>query len=119
MWKIRVALSLVCCYAVYTVFIYTTATEIKAAPASDMVQAQKGKALYHQYNCVSCHQVYGLGGYLGPDLTKVSSRYPDGNYIKAMLTVGNNIMPAYYFSEEDKAAFLAYFKYLNQHAEYK
>jgi len=41
-------------------------------------KALQGQQLWQQNNCFSCHQIYGLGGYLGPDLTNVYSQRGKG-----------------------------------------
>ncbi len=118
MWKVRTALLLFVAFILYSLLVYSNATEVEAKEIGASAEVMKGKQLYERNNCVSCHQVYGLGGYLGPDLTRVHERYPDGAYIKAMLMVGNKNMPVYKLTEEEMNALLAYFKYLNQYPAY-
>jgi len=66
-----------------------------------------GKLLWQKYNCTACHQVYGLGGFLGPDLTNTYSlRGP--LYIKAFLQSGTVTMPNFHFNEKELNALLAY-----------
>lgn len=61
-----------------------------------------GETLWQKHNCTSCHQLYGLGGYLGPDLTNVISRKNKGErYVKAMLNSGIKQMPAFNFTETE------------------
>lgn len=70
-------------------------------------EADKGKFVWQQYNCVACHQLYGLGGYLGPDLTNnYSLRGPD--YIRAFLKTGTATMPNFHLSEQEIKALLGY-----------
>lgn len=58
--------------------------------------ALEGKMLWQKNNCQACHQFYGLGGYLGPDLTNVYSEKDKGNgYIRAMIKSGSATMPAF------------------------
>jgi nitric oxide reductase subunit C len=60
----------------------------------------KGKALWQKHNCTACHQIYGLGGYLGPDLTnEYSVRGPA--FIHVFLQAGNTTMPNFHLSETD------------------
>ena len=75
--------------------------------------ALKGKILWQQYNCNSCHQVYGLGGYLGPDLTNVYSR-KGGDYITAFLKSGTEIMPNFHLQKNEINYLLAYLKNIDQ-----
>jgi nitric oxide reductase subunit C len=66
-----------------------------------------GKLLWQQHNCNACHQVYGLGGFLGPDLTNTySSRGPA--YIKAFLQSGTATMPNFHFNDQELKALVAY-----------
>ena len=71
--------------------------------------AEKGKAIWQQYNCSACHQVYGLGGYLGPDLTNVYSKRGTA-YIQAFIANGTNIMPNNHLSESDIKELTNYLK---------
>ncbi len=62
--------------------------------------ADAGKMAWQKYNCNACHQVYGLGGFLGPDLTNVYTIKGAG-YIQAFLKNGTTIMPDYHLSEKE------------------
>ncbi|MHA1544136.1 MAG: c-type cytochrome, partial [Alphaproteobacteria bacterium] len=56
----------------YSGYIYSSGTAThSAAPPS--LEAQAGQRLFQKKNCIACHQFYGLGGYMGPDLTNVIS----------------------------------------------
>jgi nitric oxide reductase subunit C len=79
------------------------------------VVADKGKLVFQKYNCQSCHQVYGLGGYLGPDLTNVFDQ-PGKNreYVRAVITAGNNIMPPFMGNDDEKEALVQYLLELNE-----
>lgn len=74
-------------YIIYSIIIYTKGTEEKVVVnAADYTSIQKGKTLFQQHNCISCHQLYGLGGYLGPELTTAYSDTNRGeNYMRAFL----------------------------------
>ncbi|MBK7967343.1 MAG: cytochrome c [Bacteroidetes bacterium] len=73
--------------------------------------AGKGKLVWPKYNCQSCHQIYGLGGYLGPDLTNIYSHPKKGNqYIRTMLKSGIRQMPAFELEEDEINALLEFLK---------
>ena len=40
---------------------------------ADKTDIAAGRIVWQKNNCQSCHQLYGLGGYLGPDLTNEMS----------------------------------------------
>ncbi|MBN8699859.1 MAG: cytochrome c [Chitinophagales bacterium] len=74
--------------------------------------AAAGKLSWQKYNCNACHQVYGLGGYLGPDLTNVYSvRGPA--YIEAFLKNGTGIMPDFHLKQGEIKNLLGFFRQLN------
>jgi nitric oxide reductase subunit C len=64
--------------------------------------AGEGRLVWQRYNCQSCHQLYGLGGYLGPDLTNLtSSPGKDENYLRAMILSGSDQMPSFKLNDEE------------------
>lgn len=102
--KALIALLLVTGYAGYSIHIYT---DLPQANVEQHIQVEKGKKLWQSYNCIACHQVYGLGGYLGPDLTNTYSLKGPA-YIKAFLESGTNVMPDFNMNNEEMEALLAY-----------
>ncbi len=76
--------------------------------------ALHGQQLWQNNNCWSCHQIYGLGGYLGPDLTNVYSSQNKGpDYIKAFLNSGVKSMPKFNFNDTEKEAIVTYLKHID------
>ncbi len=104
MLKISAVLSLVFAFGFYTCFLYSS------LPVKDYTidnQSVIGKQIWQKYNCNACHQIYGLGGYLAPDLTNEYS-YRDSNFIKAFLKNGTDIMPNFNLTDEEIISLLAY-----------
>lgn len=99
--NISVMLSLVMIVAVYNIVIYTQSS-MSSNPEMSAI-ALKGEKIWQRHNCVSCHQFYGLGGYLGPDLTNViSDSTKNEAYIHAMFSGGVGAMPEFDFTSEEK-----------------
>ncbi|MBK9452531.1 MAG: cytochrome c [Bacteroidetes bacterium] len=72
-------------------------------------EAQRGKMIWQEHNCQACHQIYGLGGYLGPDLTDFMSIPGKGApWVKAMLQSGPRTMPRFQLSESEFDALIAF-----------
>ncbi len=69
-------------------------------PATDVSRARQGRLLWQKLNCQSCHQLFGLGGYLGPDLSNVYSKRGE-KYIRSFLKSGTQQMPAFHLSENE------------------
>ncbi|MBX7204303.1 MAG: cytochrome c [Bacteroidia bacterium] len=99
--KIGILLFLVCSFVMYSFHLYTSNHSLKkTALLGDA--ALEGKIIWQQNNCQSCHQFYGLGGYLGPDLTNVYSTKDNGTgYIGIMIKNGTKTMPAFKMTETE------------------
>ena len=70
---------------------------------------QRGKLVWQRNNCQACHQIYGLGGYLGPDLTDFMSASGKGEpWLRAMLQSGPRAMPVFSLPEQDIVALAAF-----------
>ncbi len=108
-FKLATFLLLTVGFLCYSTILYSTGNT-ETHPANEM--AQKGKLLWQQKNCIACHQLYGLGGHLGPDLTNVyQSRTED--YIRAFLKTGTPVMPNFHLTDQEMNAFIQFFKYTN------
>jgi len=76
-----------------------------------------GKAVWHKYNCINCHTLFGEGAYYAPDLTKITQHRGEA-YLQAYMRDPSNfydeerhrrLMPRQDLSEqeiEDLIAFL-------------
>jgi len=100
-------------FGYYNYVVYNTDGYVPAEKLSPL--AVKGQQLFQNNRCWSCHQLYGLGGYLGPDLTNIYSDENKGSlYIKAFLNSGVKSMPQFDFSEDEKDALVQYLKQVDE-----
>jgi len=105
--------SLLVFFAVYNIVLYRDAAFVKRQALS--ISAIKGQQIWQDNNCTACHQFYGLGGYLGPDLTNVISNPQKGEtYVRKMINAGIKVMPKYHFSEGEINDLIAYFKAIDK-----
>ena len=100
-------------YSAYSGWVYTQGTEdnhnLKFSG-----QEQLGKQVWQTNNCIACHQLYGLGGYLGPDLTNIISDKRRGKeYAAAFIRSGGTTMPNFHLTDEQVNAVLAYLTYVD------
>ncbi|MEJ8755625.1 cytochrome c [Pontibacter sp. H259] len=96
------------CFLFFTAFVYTSEVPETAA-LPDQELALRGKHIWQEKNCSACHQFYGLGGYLGPDVTNVMSAKGKGEgYVRAILENGTATMPDFNLSVKDIDALVAY-----------
>ena len=84
--------SLACCFFGQTAMVYSDESDTRMSDS-----AVAGAKLWHEGNCQSCHQIYGFGGFLGPDLTNAASRLGEGfePRLQAVVSEGPGQMPAY------------------------
>jgi nitric oxide reductase subunit C len=118
MIKVVAFISLFVTYLVYSIIVYTKGTEkATSLSAAEQCNIKKGSHLFQQYNCTSCHQLYGLGGYLGPELTTAYSDPARGElYMKVFLQAGGPRMPNFHFKEEEINALISFLKYVDESA---
>ncbi|MGG7036675.1 MAG: c-type cytochrome [Flavobacterium sp.] len=104
-------------FSIYNFTIYTSKSNYGNVHLSE--KAIKGETLWLKNNCNSCHQIYGLGGYLGPDLTNIySSKGKGGTYIKSIVNSGIKTMPRFNFNETEKDELVQFLKEIDQTGHY-
>lgn len=68
---LRIWVALFTVFVGYTIYLYFNCDTAKQTLPDNAVMA--GRKIWQQKNCQGCHQLYGLGGYMGPDLTNIIS----------------------------------------------
>ena len=118
MGKVIIFISLFLCYIIYSVVVYTKGTEKNVSYSlTDLEKINSGIELFQQHNCISCHQLYGLGGYLGPELTTAyTDKYRGEAYMRAFLKNGGPRMPKFDLSEEEIDAIISWLKFVDSTA---
>jgi putative heme-binding domain-containing protein len=56
---------------------------------------EKGKAMFTAALCLSCHQIQGVGGVSGPDLTQLGNRFSHGDMLEAIIAPSKTISDQY------------------------
>ena len=94
--------------AAYLIYSFTLYTSLPVKQCLVDKRVENGKLVWQKYNCNSCHQLYGLGGYIGPDLTNVYSKRSEA-FIKAFLKNGTTAMPNFNINDYEMDCLLKYF----------
>ncbi len=102
---------LVVIFGIQTGMVYLDPEGRRTPPLSKLGIA--GQTIWHKNNCQSCHQRYGFGGFLGPDLTNAMSRLPR-EQLDAVLKEGSGPMPAFNLSDGEIDAVEAYLREIDQ-----
>lgn len=108
----RIFLLLFVCFLAFSIWIYAIPF-FSPTPYSEkeLHLVAEGRLVWQKNNCHTCHQLYGLGGYLGPDLTNVYSRTGNNEaYIKGIIKSGVKQMPAFEISDDEMNALLHFLK---------
>lgn len=105
-WGPPVFLALIVLHVLQSVALYRGGTTPEEWTALSP-RAQDGLGIFRKNACHACHQVHGLGGFLGPDLTNVIRRRTPEE-IGQVITSGRRQMPAFALNESDLEALTAY-----------
>lgn len=108
----RIFFVLFVCFLAFSIWIYAIPL-FSPTPYSEkeLHLVAEGRLVWQKHNCHTCHQLYGLGGYLGPDLTNVYSRTANNEaYIKGIIKSGVKQMPAFKISDGEMKALLHFLK---------
>lgn len=110
--------TLITAFIIYNIILYTQ--DISKTSATTLTaQEIDGQTLWQENNCTACHQLYGLGGYLGPDLTNIISNPNKGpEYAKAFFNSGIKSMPKFEFSPDEQAALISFLTAVDQTGHY-
>jgi len=105
-YKFVIVSALLTTFLLYSGGLYSFLPVTRSTASATIDQ---GKQVWQKYNCTACHQVYGLGGYLGPDLTNVYSIRGEA-YTRAFLQNGTDIMPNFHLNDQEVDELLAFLK---------
>ena len=108
-YRTMIIAGLVVSFLAYSVYLYAN---LPIGTRAQSKMTARGKALWQQYNCNACHQVYGLGGYLGPDLTNVYS-LKGAVHIQAFLKSGTVTMPDFHLTDEEITSIISYLQHID------
>jgi nitric oxide reductase subunit C len=106
---------LAACFIMYSSYVYVDGTA-QHAPTMTAAAVQ-GKLLFQKHNCIACHQIYGLGGYLGPELTTVISNPARGELLaRAIIQSGTSRMPQFNLRADEINQLIEFLKYVDETA---
>jgi nitric oxide reductase subunit C len=81
-----------------------------------------GKDVWHKYNCINCHTLFGEGAYYAPDLTKITQHRGEA-YLKAYMKDPSQfydekkhrrLMPRQNLSEQEIAHLIAFLDWVSK-----
>ena len=94
--------------------IYTRCDEKNISGIPDE-HVKQGWKVWQEKNCQGCHQIYGLGGYMGPDLTNVASQKDKVPiYMKVFIQHGTGRMPDFHLNDSDVNDLILYLAWIDK-----
>ena len=94
-------------FLMYSFAVYRAPHEMTPGPTDALLA---GKKIWQSKNCGACHQLYGQGGFLGPDITNVySTKGPE--YIKAFVKAGTPVMPSFKLSDAEIESLISFLQH--------
>ncbi len=72
-----------------------------------------GRDIWQKQNCQTCHQLYGLGGYMGPDLTNIISLKGEKSAV-IFIKYGTGKMPNLQLSDTEVQHLIAYLSWVDK-----
>ena len=85
-------------------------------------EVTRGKDVWHEYNCINCHTLFGEGAYYAPDLTKITQQR-GAPYLTAFLKDPSKfydeqrhrrLMPNLNLNDEEIAALIAFMDWVSK-----
>lgn len=113
---IKIFLFLSVLFLVYSFSIYLKPLREKKIQTTEILKnTAAGKDVWQKHNCHTCHQLYGLGGYLGPDLTNVTAKpgYSDV-FLKAIISNGMGQMPPFDLTNQEMEDLFVFLNAMNE-----
>ena len=107
-------------FIIYTCLVYSYCDEKNVTETVPDKQVLAGWQTWQQKNCQSCHQIYGLGGYMGPDLTNVASE-PGRNktYLQTFIKYGTGKMPNFNLSDTEVNNLIGFLNWVDKSGKSK
>ncbi len=115
-YKRVIFISIIVTASLYSYKVYTDGTENSNGLLTNE-KAKAGKLLWQEYNCIACHQLYGLGGYMGPDLTNEIG-LKGKVYASAFISMGTSRMPNFKLKKDEVDDLVEYLACVNKSGEY-
>lgn len=102
-------------FLIFSMSVYLKPLHVEKFDKKEVAKASEGRIVWQKYNCHVCHQLYGLGGYLGPDLTNVYQKYKSNTEVlRHIFKGGMKQMPIFNLSKEEEDLLITFLKSTNE-----
>ena len=71
-------------FAIFLAMTFNTLGQLDSRAPNITQAVDDGKMVWHKYDCVGCHSIFGNGTYFAPDVTKIAAR-KSHSYLKQFI----------------------------------
>jgi nitric oxide reductase subunit C len=71
-------------FAIFLAMTFDTLNQLDSRAPNITQAVDDGKMVWHKYDCVGCHSIFGNGTYFAPDVTKIAARKQQ-SYLKQFM----------------------------------
>jgi len=114
---VKIWVSLFLAFTAYSWMVYMHAEDRNNVAHLDR-HTKAGWQLWQDKNCQSCHQLYGLGGYMGPDLTNVYSE-KGPKYMETFIKYGTGKMPNFHLNDSETQGLVSFLAWIDKSGKTK
>ena len=79
-------------FVVFLALTFDTMGKLDKRAPEMTEEVNAGKMVWHKYDCIGCHTIFGTGSYFAPDMTKVVERKPK-DYLKKFVMDPRGVNP--------------------------
>ncbi len=79
-------------FVIFLVFTFDTIAKVDKRAPEVTEEVNAGKMVWHKYDCIGCHTIFGTGSYFAPDMTKVVEHKPK-DYLKKFVMDPRGVNP--------------------------
>lgn len=106
------------CFIVLVILTIDTMGKLDSRAPEITEEINAGKKVWHKYDCIGCHTIFGNGSYFAPDMTKVAEHKPKG-YLKKFILNPKAIrtdasMPKLGLTEEEAENLMAFLEWVSK-----
>ncbi len=105
-------------FVIFLGFTFDTLAKLDKRAPEITEEVNAGKMVWHKYDCIGCHTIFGTGSYFAPDMTKVVERKPK-DYLKKFVMDPRGVnpgaaMPKLGISSDEADKLMAFLTWVSQ-----
>lgn len=79
-------------FVIFLAFTFDTVAKVDKRAPEITEEVNAWKMVWHKYDCIGCHTIFGTDSYFAPDMTKMVERKPK-DYLKKFVMDPRGVNP--------------------------